>query len=214
MSHKLVNHLKFLSGLTFAQKSVLYRLCDESRDGETVFLKMERLAEYAGCSERAAQYAIQQLIKLKVLTPVGTARGRGHPHTYHISLDALSGLKKPERKRASRKVEKPPVSAQTTKDTTPPQKEAPGVEARAEKGNLNGHSPSPPTPDVQEAGKLTPEQLQKRHEDAKRLKALLRSGAHSMEGATYDERWRKTQEDIRRYEERMEQALKELQEQQ
>ena len=204
MSHKLVNDLKFLSGLTFAQKSVLYRLCDESRDGETVFLKMERLAEYAGCSERAAQYAVQQLVKLKVLVPVGSARGRGHPHTYHISLDALSGLKKPERKRASRKVEKPPVSPSTDDCTTPPQKGPPSPQPSAEKGHLNGQSPSPPAPDVQE-GQLTPEQIAKRHEDVARLKAMLRGGGvKAMEGATFEEKQYRAAESARRYSERKE----------
>jgi hypothetical protein len=97
MSHHLFNQIKYVSGLTFAQKSILFQLADASRDGLTVAMGVVLLAACAGCCQRAAQYNLRQLEGKKVLIPLGTAGGMGHVLVYQIDVSHLPkiDIKKP-----------------------------------------------------------------------------------------------------------------------
>src|SRR2546423_1597419 len=90
MSHILVNRVKQMTGLAFGDKSILYRLADESHDGKTVFLRLDRLALYAGCSVRTAQRALRHLENLGILIPQGEKQGRGTVHVYRFNLEGSS----------------------------------------------------------------------------------------------------------------------------
>lgn len=87
MSYKLVNQVKRMRGLTLAEKSVLFRLADESRNEETVKMKCELIASDAGCSERTVSRCLNLLEKKGVIIPIGKTAGRGHVTVYRICLD-------------------------------------------------------------------------------------------------------------------------------
>ena len=86
MSHSLVNRLKPLTGFTLAEKSILFQLADICHDGETVFLRMDRLTLYVGCSISTAKRALRSLERKGVLIPQGGKGGRGYVHHWRIQL--------------------------------------------------------------------------------------------------------------------------------
>ena len=87
MSHALVNRIKQMTGFSLAEKSVLYRLADESHDGKTVFLRLDRLALYTGCSRSTVQRALRHLESRGYLIEQGGKGGRGYVHVYRINLE-------------------------------------------------------------------------------------------------------------------------------
>lgn len=91
MSHALVNRVKPLTGFTFAEKSILFQLADASYDGETAFLRMDKLTLYAGCSLSTAKRALRSLERRGTLIPQGEKGGRGTVHVWRICI-ALPAL--------------------------------------------------------------------------------------------------------------------------
>jgi hypothetical protein len=89
MSYKLTNLVKLAAGLTMGEKSILFRLADASRDGQTASMGVFVLAVYTGCDERTARRLLRRLEKLNVLVPIGTAGGMGHILMYQINVSHL-----------------------------------------------------------------------------------------------------------------------------
>lgn len=89
MSIKLINLVRPLSALTFGEKSILFQLADISHNGETVFIRMQVLADYAGCGIRTAQRLVRQLEKKGLIIPEGEGTtGRGYIHVWRFNIES------------------------------------------------------------------------------------------------------------------------------
>lgn len=89
MSIRLVNKIRPMTGLTFAEKSILKELAATSHDDQTVFLRLDKLSLYCGCSVRTAQRALRALERKGVIIPQGEKPGgRGYVNIWRFNLDA------------------------------------------------------------------------------------------------------------------------------
>ena len=88
MSHALVNKVKPLTGLTFAEKSILFQLADLSSNGEIIFFRMSTLTLYAGCSYSTAQRTLRRLERLGKIIPLEEKRGRSSMLGYRFDVCA------------------------------------------------------------------------------------------------------------------------------